>query len=53
MMQTGGRQCMLTLEYEKEEQLTTVLQFLDPILVEHTEIIAPFQGKRSEIIIQA
>ena len=39
---------MLTLDYEEEEQLTTVLHFLSPVLVEYI----PFYGKRAEIIVK-
>ncbi len=53
MIAREGKQCTLTLEYEKDEQLATVLYFLNPILIKHEEIEIPFSGKRSEIIIQA
>ena len=43
---------MLTLDYEEEEQLTTVLHFLSPVLVEYTAEDIPFYGKRAEIIVR-
>ena len=42
---------MLTLDYEEEEQLTTVLHF-SPVLVEYTAEDIPFYGKRAEIIVK-
>ncbi len=47
------RKAIVTLDYEYEEQLSTVLFCLAPIIVEHYEIEIPFQGKRSTITIQA
>lgn len=47
------RKAIVTLDYEYEEQLSTVLFCLAPIIVEHDEIEIPFQGKRSIITIQA
>ena len=41
---------MLTLDYE--EELTTVLHFLSPVLVEYTAEDIPFYGKRAEIIVK-
>ena len=43
---------MLTLDYEEEEQLTTVLHFLSPVLVEYTAEDIPFYGQREEIIVK-
>lgn len=37
---------------EEEEQLTTVLHFLSPVLVEYTAEDIPFYGKRAEIIVK-
>ena len=45
------RQLIFTLDYEEEEQFTTVLHFLSPVLVEYNTEEIPFYGKRAEIII--
>lgn len=45
------RQLIFTLDYEEEEQLTTVLHFLSPVLVGYTTEEIPFYGKRAEISI--
>ena len=42
---------MLTIDYEEEEQFTTVLHLLSPVLVGYTTEEIPFYGKRAEIII--
>ena len=44
---------VFTLDYEEEEQLTTVLHFLSPILEEYRTEEIPFYGKRAEITIIA
>lgn len=46
------RQLTFTLDYEEEEQLTTVLHFRSPVLVEYTMEDIPFYGKRAEIIVK-
>lgn len=46
------RQLTFALDYEEEEQLTTVLHFLSPVLVEYTAEDIPFYGKRAEIIVK-
>lgn len=43
---------MLTMDYEEEEQLITVLHFLSSVLVEYTAEDIPFYGKRAEIIVK-
>lgn len=48
-----NRQLTFTLDYEEEEQLTTVLHFLSPILESYTTEEIPFYGKRAEITIIA
>ena len=45
------RQLTFNMDYEEGEQLTTVLHFLSPILVEYNTEEIPFYGKRAEIII--
>lgn len=39
----------IILDYEEEEQLTTVLHFLSPVLIEYNIEEIPFYGKRGEI----
>lgn len=45
MMSSEDKQATLILEYESEEQLATVLYFLNPIIIDHKEIEIPFFKK--------
>lgn len=44
------RTIILVMSYDSEEQLTTVLSFLAPILVNHREEPAVFWGKKMAYI---